>query len=289
MEGHGGIFLITWAFVILGLLPFSAFVVQGFITAWKEKMNDFILFAFITSAVFIVFFSISGTKLPNYTMPCYPFIAILIAVYLDTLLKEKTQRKWYSISLIVLIVISVAIPIGAFIAFNVENQLKPLKWQSLWLVIAPIGTIISFYFLKRKRLKNSIASLGLSWVVLGMAIFGIVYPKLLNQNPVSKSFKIIPEGATIVAYKRFDAAFPINYKRTFHVVHSKREVEKLLEVPNTYIITNERNVNAELKDVDSISILLEYKALFENHKTVILTSTKHSQGYSSFHTNSTVK
>ena len=69
MEGHGGIFLITFGYVLLGLLPFSFFIPQALINSYKERKNNLILFCSCITLVFVLFFCISSTKLPNYTMP----------------------------------------------------------------------------------------------------------------------------------------------------------------------------------------------------------------------------
>ena len=39
MEGHGGIFLITFGYVLLGLLPFSFFIPQALINSYKERFS----------------------------------------------------------------------------------------------------------------------------------------------------------------------------------------------------------------------------------------------------------
>src|SRR5690606_24503694 len=72
-EGHGGKFWLTLVFVIGGMLPTSVFVIQAFRLWWVERMNDFLFFCGLFALVVIVFFSISSTKLPNYTVPAYPF------------------------------------------------------------------------------------------------------------------------------------------------------------------------------------------------------------------------
>ncbi|MDP4205754.1 MAG: glycosyltransferase family 39 protein, partial [Bacteroidota bacterium] len=49
MEGHGGIFLITPGYIILGLFPFSAFIIQAVAKGWKERENDFLFFNWIAA------------------------------------------------------------------------------------------------------------------------------------------------------------------------------------------------------------------------------------------------
>ena len=92
-EGHGGSFVVMWLFILLGLLPFSFFIFSAFRNAYRNRKNDVTLyFSAIVSLTFIGFFSISGTKLPNYPMPCYPFIAFMIANLFYKIYKQKIQK-----------------------------------------------------------------------------------------------------------------------------------------------------------------------------------------------------
>ena len=97
MEGHGGIFLITFAYILVGMFPFSTFLVQAYRNAIKDRRDHFVLFSLIAASVIILFFSFSGTKLPNYTVPSYPFLAILLGVYFSNLpeLKNKIKSQLY--------------------------------------------------------------------------------------------------------------------------------------------------------------------------------------------------
>ena len=81
----------------------------------------------------------------------------------------------------------------------------------------------------------------------------------------------LPPNASIVAYKRFDSAFPINFQRTFPVLDSMEEIKRYLEKhPDAFIITNTRNED-ELEQLENLHLMLEQKALFENHTTRIYT------------------
>lgn len=271
MEGHGGIFLITWAFVILGLLPFSVFIIQGFANGWKERKNDFVFFSLIMSVVFILFFSISSTKLPNYTMPCYPFVAVLIASYLIKVFKGELSHKSTQWSLIALLIISVALPFAVYFVFSVEKQLMHLRWIGLWFSVVVIGAILALYFIKQKNPKSSFYALGLSWMLMGTILFSVIYPKLLTQNPVTKSSEFMKSQDAILVYKRMDAAYPFNYNRTFEITSSMAVVKDFLEKnPNGYVISNHKEALKEFQGLENIDVLLDYKALFENHKTVII-------------------
>jgi 4-amino-4-deoxy-L-arabinose transferase-like glycosyltransferase len=271
MEGHGGLPFVTWAFVILGLLPFSFFIIQGFLRGWKaRKTNDFILFSFVVSAVFILFFSFSGTKLPNYPMPAYPFIAVLIGFYLNEILENKIKIKGFKISLWILFVIAILLPIGGFIALGfVEKQLFEARFYSFILILLPVGIGISLYFLNRNRIKESIIAISLGGMLTTIGLFGWVYPKLVNLSPVVVSKSIILQHPNSIVYKGYDPAFLFNFQRTFSIEDNKENIlEFLKNNPNGIVITKEKFYNSDWKN-ESTEILVKQKALFENYTIVI--------------------
>lgn len=271
MEGHGGLPFVTWAFVLLGLLPYSFFIIQGFVHSWRRrKTNDFVLFSFLISAVFILFFSISGTKLPNYPMPSYPFIAVLIAVYLNGILDKSIPLKGYKISLWVLIVVTILMPVGGFIALAyAEPQLHSVRFSSLLLLILPVGSIMSMVYLYKKKLLESIISLGFATMFLTLELFSFIYPKITAQSPVSLAIEKVDTKGNAMLYKGYDPAFLFNFQRTFPFSDNKETALKFLrENPDGYIITKEKFFSSEWNDVDS-EILLKQKSLFENYTTVI--------------------
>lgn len=271
MEGHGGLPFVTWAFVLLGLLPYSFFIIQGFVHSWRrKKTNDFVLFSFLISAVFILFFSISGTKLPNYPMPSYPFIAVLIAVYLNGILDKSIPLKGYKISLWVLIVVTILMPVGGFIALAyAEPQLHSVRFSSLLLLILPVGSIMSMVYLYKKKLLESIISLGFASMFLTLELFSFIYPKITAQSPVSLAIEKVDIKGNAMLYKGYDPAFLFNFQRTFPFSNNKETALKFLrENPDGYIITKEKFFSSEWNDVDS-EILLKQKSLFENYTTVI--------------------
>ena len=271
MEGHGGLPFVTWAFVILGLLPFSFFIIQGFVRGWKERnTNDFLLFSFIVSVVFILFFSFSGTKLPNYPMPAYPFVAVLIGFYLNEILKNRIKIKGFKVSLWILFVISILLPVGGFIALGfVEKQLFEARFYSFILILLPVGIGTSLWYFYRNRFKESVIAISLGGMLTTIGLFGLVYPKLVNLSPVVVSKNIILQHPNAIVYKGYDPAFLFNFQRNFTIEDSKEKVVGFLkENPNGIVITKEKFYDSEWKN-ESTEILIKQKALFENYTIVI--------------------
>lgn len=271
MEGHGGLPFVTWAFVLLGLLPFSFFIIQGFIQGWKQrKTNDFVLFSFIVSTVFVGFFSISMTKLPNYPMPSYAFIAVLIAVYFDGIIRKSIPLKGFKISLWVLLVITILMPIAGYIALAyAEPQLYSTRFSSIMLAILPCGTFLGLFYLYRGKLKESIIAIGLSAMFLTLQLFQFVYPAIVSQSPVTLSKGIISQDSPTILYKGYDPAFLFNFQRSFPFADNKEQVLNFVkENPDATIITKEKFYESDWNEFPS-EVVLKQKAIFENYTIVI--------------------
>lgn len=86
MEGHGGPFYYYLAAFVLGFAPWSVFAGPTGWYAWKgEPDGDRSAYRFLGCwvAVYLTFFSVAQTKLPNYILPLYPAAAILTARFLE--------------------------------------------------------------------------------------------------------------------------------------------------------------------------------------------------------------
>ena len=152
MEGHGGIFLITFGYVLLGLLPFSFFIPQALINSYKERKNNLILFCSCITLVFVLFFCISSTKLPNYTMPCYPFLIILFSNFFDKKLNFGFKKSDI-ISIVLLFVISVTLPILIyFLLFN-DSDLNQFRYLSLLFIPTAIGSVLGLLMFLKEMLE----------------------------------------------------------------------------------------------------------------------------------------
>lgn len=271
MEGHGGLPFVTWAFVLLGLLPFSFFIIQGFVSSWKiRKTNDFVLFAWIVSVVIILFFSISFTKLPNYPMPAYPFAAVLIAVYLKQILDEKIPLKSYKISLWILGGITVLIPIAAWVLLSyVETGLYSAHFSAILLSILTFGTALSIYSLYKRKLFESILSLGFCFMFLSLELFQFIYPGITQKSPAVMAKEIMQTEDPMVIYKGYDPALLFNFQRTIPLKENKEDIIEFAKSnTGTKIITKSKFFDTDWKD-EKTEVLLRQKALFENYTLVV--------------------
>ena len=100
---HKGAWWYHIAAVAGGFFPWTLFVPQAFWnirrSAFGRDQSPLSLFCAVTFLATLVFFSISVSKLLPYTLPGFPFLAVLVALYLDKQLEERR-------------IVSLALPFG---------------------------------------------------------------------------------------------------------------------------------------------------------------------------------
>jgi 4-amino-4-deoxy-L-arabinose transferase-like glycosyltransferase len=82
-----------WYFVpllLLGLLPWTAALGAGALTAWRAAPRtpdgfSWLRFAWAWIAFVFLFFSLSGSKLPSYVLPLFPPAALIVAWHVERL------------------------------------------------------------------------------------------------------------------------------------------------------------------------------------------------------------
>lgn len=264
-EGHGGIFIITPAFVLIGLLPFMGFIGEVFKQRKHVFQNALTRFSGIVVLVFVVFFSISSTKLPNYPMPCYAFAAVILGNFISGLLDGKISSKKYP--LYIVIVFSAAIAIGGYFAIGAEEELKTLQWLPLLVLVAPV--IMLLVVLNKKRKWNAyIAILIAAYAILNFTILDVVYPALYNQNPVAKTINTVKQSSHIFGYNLFNPGFRFYLNNDIPKANDTTELRKILDTyKDAVIITRTRYIDS-LKHLPIIEVG-RHRDIFELPTTII--------------------
>lgn len=137
----------------LALLPLAGFPLilflikdtfKNYSVFLKQKSTEFVLL--FSVIIFVVILSVSSSKLILYTLPVFPFLAILLANYFDTVqIKEiKTVNKVYYLLLVMLI-------LGMFIIYLLnENYRISLDFIGLTIVMISLSV-----FLIQNSFQNS--------------------------------------------------------------------------------------------------------------------------------------
>ncbi|WP_457640692.1 ArnT family glycosyltransferase [Persephonella sp.] len=268
MEGHGGIFLITLAYIFVGMLPFSIFIPQILKKIWEDRYKDILIFALITVGLYTLFFSISSTKLPNYTVPLYPSLAILTGYFLANINTFSTKSLTVSISIYIFITFLVVI--GLYYGIRNEPAISDLSYLSIFFVTLPVSGILALFFINKSK-TLSMLTLSTFSVFMGFLFFYYLFPKIDKRNPVMQMLPLIEKDKPVRYYKNFNPAFVFYIRKHIQPLSSDQVKEFLRSDHKVYLLTRKRYLK-ELKNTENMYILKQVKDLFETKTSVLISN-----------------
>lgn len=268
MEGHDGFFLLPILFVLLGLLPFIPFLVQGITFTWKQR-NEATMYALLCAFVIVFFFAFSSTKLPNYTTPAYPLMAIVLGVYLSQLPTDWLKNKWNRSGFGFYGFLLLAFPLGIYFALEADSSLRHLSYLAYFFI--PLGLLGIFWWMQIKSIQKVLHTNIAIWVLTIFLFFQFIFPPIDAQNPVRK---LLPgmqtENVPIIAYRQFNAAFVFALQKEIPRYANLREIEAEMAMhDNGYVISRTSELSA-LLSIEGLVYHGEAHDLFEKPTTLVL-------------------
>jgi 4-amino-4-deoxy-L-arabinose transferase-like glycosyltransferase len=270
MEGHGGLFIVVPLFVLLGLLPASSFVWESLRKFRKRSEDSFWLLAFLVLLVFVAFYSVSGTKLPNYPMPCYSFGAIVLGYYLSRAFERSERRKGYPFY--ILLLINLAIPAGLYFALQQEVETRGFEKYGLLALILTVGTLISIICYHRLGFRKALAMLFVWYTCFNLVFFNFLYPAVYQNNPLSKTLGEVKQYDKVVAYKIFHPSFTYYLPHRVKVFEQADSLQHYMNNNKALVITREEFIpELDSLHLDTAAI---HHDIFELSSTALLTNDK---------------
>ena len=269
MEGHGGGIYMIPLFIITGLFPFSIFILQAIRNGWKHRQQSpFLTLSLIVTGVFLVFFSISRTKLPSYPAPCFPFVAILIGHFIAEAIALGNKPFKLKPSLIVYLVLTLLMPLAVYFGVQFDEGIQSLQYLAFFFLLLPIGALVAL--MNASKPFKSFMALGLTAGASSLLIFYFVLPAVDKQNPVHQSIEVLQKAKRVVSYQRFNPAFAFYLKKPVQQLPTVHEVDQYLKKhADAVIITNSRNKDG----LDSLQLqyplVVDLKDLFEIRTTKV--------------------
>lgn len=267
-EGHGGLFIVTPLFVLIGLLPFMGFI--GEVVKQRKVVfnNALIKFSGIVVLVFVVFFSVSNTKLPNYPMPCYAFAAIVLGGFISLLLDGVIQSKKYPF--FILVVFTLALAIGGYFAIGAETELKPFSWLALLLLACP-AVLLAAYYTGNRQWPSVIRGIAVAYFVLNIIGLQVVYPTLYSQNPVAKTIETVKQHKYIFGYNLFNPAYRFYVDSNIPRTGDTAVMHTWLNTHADAAVLTRANYADSLKQLP-LKEIARHKDIFELPTTIVLSN-----------------
>ncbi len=283
MEGHGGIFLLSWLYVLIGMLPFSWLIFPLMYRLWRERKSSVHGLRFVSAValMIIMFFSMSSTKLINYTTPAYPFLAIALAWYIEQILQSKQSGLLVYLAVANLIV-GLGLSVAAYILAQQDVSLAGLTGHTAVIWIIPVGATLSLFYALRQKdqesqgLQKSLLAIAISYALAGLGFFYILAPAIDQNNPVRTLEPKVNLDGKILSYRLFNPAFVSLWDRNIESFGDPRVLDESISTAaaqDIYVITQERYVQ-DLDKLDYLQVIGSQKDVFEKQTSVILKVSK---------------
>ncbi|MEY2341854.1 ArnT family glycosyltransferase [Acidithiobacillus sp. IBUN Pt1247-S3] len=188
MQGHQGPIFYYVVTTFLGLLPWSVFFPQMFATLWLQRKEYFrsrpdLVFFGLWAGIWIAFFSLGATKLPNYVWEAYPPLLALLAWRMDIALSgvHAFCGRGVIASLLVLGAIGgILLGLGATL---VPDKIPPLGSVAYLGLPYIVAALLGLYFVYRHQFLGVIGSLGAGAVALAFCMILLLMPALDHLKP----------------------------------------------------------------------------------------------------------
>lgn len=273
MDGHDGIFVISFFYAfVLGMLSFLAFVFQSYKKAFKERnQNEPLFYSLIAALVVVIFFASSSTKLPNYTTPSYPLSALLIGYYIANIKDEWFNSLGNRIGYYFFSILMLILPFGLY--FGLQGDENFGEFYGLGLYFIPLfllGIYMLYIGTKRKGLITAIHGIIVSWTVIILMFFHIIFPQVDKTHPPRILIPQMDTSAPIISYISLNPAFVYALEREIPKYQTVEEIKAAMErSPKGFVISRKRHLE-DLQQIDGLIYVDEAKDTFEKPTSLLM-------------------
>ena len=250
-ENHTGFpFYQLYQFVAihLGCFPWSVFLPVAVYQMWQRseegaRWRDSDRLLACWSIVWFIIFSLVSTRLPNYVLPMYPAVALILARYFYDWEREEVDIGVYSFNLCcrALWIGGTLMVIGATVAafmYAADDQ-----WFGLIGLIPVVGAFVAAKFLDQEKRARVIQTLLVMSVLLAFVIVGIAPSRIIRYQDSPQFIADAKrfaggEDFIIGTYRYFRPSVVFYAGKRVAVLQSSLEVADFLAShPHAFVIT----------------------------------------------------
>ena len=300
MDNHSGPVYYYLLACLIGMYPWSAFAIPTAMS-WigqsrVARHSRAVRFVSCWVAVYLVIFSLASTKLPNYVLPAYPALAIIIGRYFSMWTQDlhSVSQNWLTAGWILMIAFGVLIAVGVpglgLIPWNGKTALdrigmaQMLQQRFVWLGVAGLPLILfgtlGAWFLWSTRPRLAAASFSIAAVSMIMVLSQFVAPELDRfQSPQRLaqrwSSQVGSVDTHVAVFGFFRPTLVFYFGRDIHFCDSADEAIDFAKMGGDSILVTTESQYARLKDQlpDSTQII-ERISQFPNRGEVLVLGDK---------------
>lgn len=263
-EGHGANPLVVPLMVLTGMLPFSTWYPRAIVHWRKSKRSSLAFFSILASVVIILFFSISGTKLPNYPMPAYPVMAVAVAWILGRNQRDAHTHYWLTALL------GLGLMVAAYLLLTADPILGHLRWHALVFLPVFVFGIVAIVQRRRNRRNSARKTMAVGWILMSFFLFLFSFPQIGKLNPATQAFEQLDLAEKELVYFRgFNPAFSFAYKYEIPNYWDKWMLwDDAKSGQIDYVLTFKKH-QEELTELKNLELVFESPDVFEYTTTQI--------------------
>lgn len=282
MDNHSGPIYYYVVACLFGMYPWSAFAIPTLIQVFRECISPVRSFAmrFVVcwAAVYLVIFSLAGTKLPNYVLPAYPALAIFCGRFFAVWMTDIrcVNPKWLHLGWALMIflgfAIALAFPALSFVSSEGQTLLDRFGLDSVsqqrmaWFALAGVPLCLfgalGWLAFGQRQWKLSGAAFTLGAIALIGLLTQFVAPhadrwqgaqrmaESFGQEQREKGFVSVPSetDTTIVVLGQFRPSLVFYFGQVVHFSSSNEDaIEKSKSSLESMLITTEEHLR-QLQD-----------------------------------------
>lgn len=262
----------------LGFFPWIGFIMPAVaqfltptVTLNIRKELKFLGLWFIT---IFLFFSLAATKLPNYILPLFPAVALLMATAWTLSSVSNHMKTLTNVSF--LFSIGFMLLAARYIPYILQNK-HPFLAKEVFLNLVPPGIfllcillIAGILFWQHKNQLKSFYVLSIGFGIFVLMTLQVITPHAEAYKP-AKALALAINNASltpndqIVTYKIASTSLVYYTRHQVVPISSEKELKKLLLKPERVFVLLHKNEYDNLRK----NFLLDLKFIAENHSIIL--------------------
>jgi 4-amino-4-deoxy-L-arabinose transferase-like glycosyltransferase len=202
-EGHSGNVLYYILVAIIGFLPWGFFTFLFWTGKDHLKNNFAIQTLWLWALTFILFFTVSSTKLPNYILPAIPPLAVMLGFRLNLLLEKSAKLRWHIGNGIILI-LGFGVLGAALLALPPQFAGFTFDLIVLSVPLILMG-ITGFVFISKQQLRYWFYATAALAAIFLLIISNLIIPQVNHYRTIPIFARTIAatEKKPVMAYRYF--------------------------------------------------------------------------------------
>ena len=261
-NSHTYLFLLSSLLVLVGLFPFSVFIIRPVVQAWKQRNNNqWLYFNLVAATVIIVANSFQSPNLISYAAASYPFLAMLLGAWIENTYKRHSPVSKGSAEWLVLLLLSILLPACIYLWMIGETAMRPIAFLVGWLLVLPAAIAAGFYCYKRAAFKAAFFVAAGGAIVMNGLFFLKLLPAIDREGSITWMKIFVQNERPVIALNKFNESFLFYHRKPIKVM-SAANMPAYIKIHPNVLILEQANYSRLRDSLPGLSLKAKAKDLF---------------------------